>query len=113
MAKMKLNERGLKHARSLIRDDHVVTGSDWSEAQPSTDEENEVLENDGRSEYARWFLGYDPEEDEDNKGYFGFPFGDFDKVHRSGVIAAKQRAAQNDYSDIEKAADELLEMIDK
>jgi len=39
--------------------------------------------------------------------------GDFRKVHRDGLIAAKQRAAQNDYTDIEQAADELLEMIDK
>ncbi len=34
-------------------------------------------------------------------------------VDLTGQIAAKQRAAQNDYPDVEKAADELLQLIDK
>ena len=31
---------------------------------------------------------------------------------RSGLIAAKQRAAQNDHDAVEKAADELLDRLD-
>ena len=42
----------------------------------------------------------------------GFPYGDFHRVHRSGLIAAKQRAAQRDHDDIERAADELLVLLD-
>jgi len=113
MATMKLNDQAFKHAKSLIKSDDVARDTDWSEAQPSTDEENKFLEDEGRSEYAKWYLGYDPEEDKDNKSYYGFPYGDFERVHRDGLIAAKQRAAQNDYSDIEDAADELLQMIER
>jgi hypothetical protein len=34
-------------------------------------------------------------------------------VHRDGLIAAKERAAQQGYHDIEKAADELLQALEK
>jgi hypothetical protein len=34
-------------------------------------------------------------------------------VHRDGLIAAKERAAQQGYQDIEKAADELLSSLEK
>lgn len=110
---MKLNQSAVKHAKQLIKDGTYVVDSDWSEAQSSTIQENNYLDEHDWSEYGKWYLGADSKEDRDTKGHYGFPYGDFTKVHRSGVIAAKQRAAQNDYSDIEKAADELLEMINE
>jgi hypothetical protein len=54
----------------------------------------------------------DESADEETKERFGFPCGDFRRVHRSGLIAAKQRAAQNNYADIERAADALLTLLD-
>ena len=72
MATMKLNDQAFKHAKSLIKSDDVARDTDWSEAQPSTDEENKFLEDEGRSEYAKWYLGYDPEEDKDNKSYYQY-----------------------------------------
>lgn len=110
---MKLNREAVKHAKSLIRDNKVVKNSDWSERQPSPDVENKFLDKHDWDEYAQWHLGLDEDENEETKGHYGFPYGDFKKVYRDGVIAAKQRAAQNDYSDIENAADELLQMIDR
>lgn len=41
-----------------------------------------------------------------------FPYGDFKQVNRAALIHAKQRAAQNDHDEIEKAADELLQYLD-
>jgi hypothetical protein len=61
-------------------------------------------------EYAKWFLAIDGEKD--NKTSYKFPFGDFEKVHRGAVIAAKVRAGQYHHKDIEDAADELLQIID-
>jgi len=109
----KVNRDAVKHARKLIEDGDYVVDTDWSERQPSSDDENRFLEQHGWDEYSKWYLAEDTSEDKDNKGRYKFPYGDFKKVHRSGVIAAKQRAAQNDYSDVEKAADELLQLIDK
>ena len=39
---------------------------DWSEHQPSTQKENEYLQEHGFGEYGKWYLGIDTEEDEDN-----------------------------------------------
>lgn len=110
---MKLNETALQHAKRLIKEGMFVEDSDWSDSQPSAAEENKYLDKHQWDEYSAWYLGIDSSENEETKGHYNFPYGDFKKVHRSGVIAAKQRAAQNDYSNVEKAADELLEMIDK
>ena len=43
---------------------------------------------------------------------YKFPYSDFAKVHRCGVIAAETRAGQYKYNDIEQAAARLHEMID-
>lgn len=110
---LKLNNSAVQNAKSLIKSGKIDFDSDWSEAQPSADQENDFLDEHNWDEYGAWYLGIHTDESEQTKGRFGFPYGDFNNVHRDGVIAAKQRAAQYDYSDIEKAADELLEMIDK
>lgn len=109
----KVNQAAVRHARKLIEDGDYVLDSDWSERQPSADQENKYLDRHDWDDYSEWYLAEDTSEDKDNKGRYKFPYGDFKKVHRAGVIAAKQRAAQNDYPDVEKAADELLQMIDK
>ena len=41
-----------------------------------------------------------------------FPYSDFEKVHRCGVLAAESRAGQYKYDDIEHAAAHLHGMID-
>jgi hypothetical protein len=56
-------------------------------------------------------LGND-ERPEDTKGHYEFPYGDFKKVHRCGLISAESRAGQYKHFDIEKAAHHLHEMID-
>ncbi len=63
--------------------------------------------------WASGICGIDETADEETKDRYGFPYGDFRRVHRSGLIAAKQRAAQNDYADIEQAADALLSLLDE
>lgn len=111
---MKLNQAAFNHAKRLIRDGNVDMESDWGEARPSAGDENRFLEQHDQNwdEYAKWFLALDTD-DKDGKGHYNFPYGDFKQIHRQGVIAAKQRAAQYDYTEIEKAADELLDLIDK
>ena len=85
---------------------------DWSEHQPSNDEENRFLEEHGVREYRKWFLGFEEDEDEDNKGRYKFPYGDFERVHRCGVLAAESRAGQYKYFDIERAASHLHGMLE-
>ncbi len=105
---VQLNPAARDHARDLIDADQYVKDSDWSEAQPSAEDENDFLDRHGWDEYAQWHLAVDTDENEQTKGRYKFPVGDFRRVHRSGLVAAKQRAAEWDYADVEDAADALL-----
>ena len=109
---MQLNKAAEKKAASLIEAGQYVKDSDWSEAQSSTQEENDYLERHDWDDYGAWHLGIHDEKGKETKGRFGFPYGDFRRVHHSGLIAVKQRAAQQGYDAIEKAADRLLELME-
>ena len=111
---VKLNHSGFNHAKQLVTDGKVVIDDRdaWSEHQPSTEEENEFIEKHGFFEYGRWHLGIDDEEDENTKGRYKFPYGDFEKIHRCAVLSAESRAGQYKHFDIENAAAHLHEMID-
>jgi hypothetical protein len=110
---MRVNEAGRRKAKSMIESSQYVLDSSWAGANPSADEENAFLEAHSWAEYAEWHLGIDETAADETKDRYGFPYGDFRRVHRSGLIAAKQRAAQNDYGDIEQAADALLSLLDE
>ena len=110
---MQLNEAGRRKGKSMIESSQYVLDSSWTNANPSADEENAFLENHSWADFSEWHLGVDPTAAEETKERYGFPYGDFRRVHRSGLIAAKQRAAQNDYADIERAADSLLSLLDQ
>ena len=109
---MKVNDRAVKKAKSLIEACQYVLESSWSDANPGSEETNEFLDEHGWDAYGEWHLAVDDEAGEETKERYKFPYGDFRRVHRSGLIAAKQRAARNDYDAVEKAADELLGMLD-
>lgn len=112
MANYKVNRRGVDHARELIRSGQYDTETSWSDAAASAGEENEVIDEDGYKAWSQWHLAEDTEASEGTKGRFRFPYGDFEKVNRAALIHAKQRAAQNDHDQIEKAADRLLQDLD-
>jgi hypothetical protein len=109
---MKLNHKAFEQAENLIVAGKVVRDSDWSERQPTPGAENAFLDDADWETYGRWFLGLDPDESESTEGRYRFPYGDFESVHRSALIAAKQRAGQYDYSTIKDAADHLIVQID-
>jgi len=111
---VKLNEKAFNHAKSLITADKYVVDdrSAWSEHQPSTSQENELIQQCGYAYYAKWHLGIDDEENEEAKGRYKFPYGDFEKVHRCGLLAAESRAGQRKYYDIELAVAHLHGMLD-
>jgi hypothetical protein len=66
-------------------------------------------------EHARKLVeeGVDDEAAEDTKGRYKFPYSDFEKVHRCALLSAESRAGRNKYFDIEKAAHELHQRIEK
>src|SRR5437667_4533934 len=80
---VKLNNRAFEYAIKLIEQGAFVFDQRdmWSEHQPSAQDENEYLKAHGFGEYRKWYLGIDTGEDEDTKGRYKFPYGDFEKVH--------------------------------
>ena len=111
---IELNNAALRAARALVRDGKVVRDDRdaWSEAAPTADEENAFIEREGWTEFAHWHLGIDHDENPETKGAYSFPYGDFRKVHRSGVIAGESRAGQYDHDEIRDALKKLLDLID-
>jgi hypothetical protein len=111
---VKLNPKAFEYAKELIKESHYVLDERdaWSEHQPSALKEDEFISIHGFTEYAKWHLGVDPDEAEDIKGRYKFPYGDFKDVHRCGVLSAESRAAQYKHHDIQVAAAHLHGMLD-
>jgi hypothetical protein len=111
-SKYRVNDDGVAKARRMIDSTQYDLDSAWGDAAPSTEQENDKIERDGYDGYGEWHLAVDTEASEGTKDRYNFPFGDFRRVVRSGLVAAKQRAAQNDHDAVEQTADELLAQLD-
>lgn len=109
-----LNHAAVTFAKELIKDGKIKNDEGhWGQHNPDPAHENTFLQKHEMAEYANWHLGLDASHQESAKGRYKFPYGDFQTVHRDGLIAAKERAAQQSYYDIEQAADELLGLLEK
>ena len=112
MASYAVNERAVAKAKRLIDAHQYVLESVWGDVQPSADDENAYLESHSWDEYGEWYLGLTEGAGEDTKARYGFVYGDFRRVHRSGLIAAEYRAAEWRHKEVELAAHDLLQLLD-
>jgi hypothetical protein len=112
MASYKVNRRGVAHARELIRAKRYVLESEWGQAQPKADDENAYLEHHSWKEYGGWFLGLTEGAPDETKAGYAFVCGDFQRLHRSGLIACVYRAAEWRHKEVERAAYRLLQELD-
>ena len=112
---VKLNKRGHRHAKRLIEEGKFINDEReaWSDHHPSTETEEQFIEKNGFLEYGIWFLAVNDQYNKDRKRYYELPYGDFDKVHRCSILAARSRAGQSKALDVENAAADLLAAIDK
>jgi hypothetical protein len=113
VASYSVNRRAVAHAERLIDARQYVLDSDWGEVQPRADDENAFVESHSWDEYAAWHLGLTDEAADETKGRYAFVYGDFRRVHRTGLIACHYRAAEWRHKEIELAAHELLQRLDK
>lgn len=113
MARYTLNERAFEHARRLIEKRQYILNSDWGERQPRADDENRYLERHDWDEYGAWHLGLTDGARDETKARFAFVYGDFRRIHRTGIIAVHFRAAEWRHKEVELAAHELLQLLDK
>jgi hypothetical protein len=113
MASYTVNPRGLEHARRLIDAGQYVIESEWGEVQPRAAAENAYLEKHSWDEYAEWHLGLTEGANDGTKARYAFVYGDFRRIHRMGVIACHYRAAEWRHKEIELAAHDLLQYLDR
>ncbi len=113
MARYELNEAGVRRCRELIDAKQYVLDSEWGETQPNAAAENSYLENHSWEEYAAWHLGLTVGARDHTKARYAFVYGDFRRVHRSGLIACVYRAAEWRHKQVELAAHDLLQRLDE
>jgi hypothetical protein len=112
MASYTVNRAAFDHALEKIEANQYVLDSNWGDAQPTADDENEYLDRHSWDEYASWHLGLTEGANDETKARHAFVFGDFRRVHRMGLIACRFRAAEWRHKDVELAAHELLQRLD-
>jgi hypothetical protein len=113
MAVYDVNEKAVSRARELIAARQYVLDSDWGDVQPDAEAENAFLDSHTWDEYAAWHLGLTEGATDETKARYGFVFGDFRRIHRTGLIACHYRAAEWRHKSVELAAHDLLQRLDE
>ena len=113
MAAYSVNPDGVAWARQLIDRRQYVLDSDWGQVQPRAGDQNAFLKSHSWEEYARWHLGLTDGARDQTKARYAFVFGDYRRVHRMGIIACLYRAAEWRHKEVELAAHDLLQLLDK
>ena len=85
MASYSVNEAAVARAERLIAARQYVLDSDWGDVQPRAEAENAFLASHSWDEYAEWHLGLTSGATEQTKGRYAFVYGDFRRIHRSGL----------------------------
>ena len=112
MASYLVNWRAVARAGQLIDAGKYVLASEWGEVQPRAVDENAYLESHAWDEYSEWHLGLTEGAADESKARYAFVYGDFRRVHRSGLIACVYRAAEWRHKAVERAAYHLLQHLD-
>ena len=113
MASYAVNPDAVAHCRALIEKKQYVLDSDWGSVQPGADAQNAFLERHPWEEYAAWHLGLTVGANDETKARHAFVYGDLRRVHRTALIACVYRASEWRHKDVELAAHDLLQLLDK
>ena len=113
MASYSLNPKAVARAEELIDARQYVLESEWGSVQPKAADENAYLEKHSFEEYELWHLGLTEGAADGTKARYAFVYGDFRRIHRMGLIACLYRAAEWRHKEIELAAHDLLQRLDR
>ena len=106
------NDAAVDHVRRLIDARQYVLDSDWGDVQPNAAAQNAYLERHTWAEYAAWHLALKDGATDETKSRYAFVMGDLRRIHRSALIACVYRAAEWRHKSVERAAHELLQLLD-
>ncbi|KRF48560.1 hypothetical protein AB4Z14_10425 [Terrabacter sp. 2TAF16] len=113
MAKYLVNDAAVARCRDLIDKRQYVLDSDWGQVQPDAEAQNAYLERHPWDDYAAWHLGLTEGANDGTKARYAFVVGDFRRVHRTALIACVYRASEWRHKDVELAAHDLLQHLDR
>jgi hypothetical protein len=113
MASYEVNPDAVAHCRALIEKKQYALDSDWGSVQPGADAQNAFLERHSWDEYAAWHLGLTEGATDGTKARYAFVYGDLRRVHRTALIACVYRASEWRHKDVELAAHDLLQLLDR
>ena len=108
-----MNPDAVAHAERLIDSRQYVLVSEWGDVQPKAAAENAYLESHSWEEYAAWHLGLTAGAKDGTKARYAFVYGDFRRLHRTGLIACVYRASEWRHKQVELAAHDLLQELDR
>lgn len=111
---VKLNKRAETYAQARVNSGKIDYDGEWA----FSDDERNALFADGIERFAEWHLGTDTDGDEDKAGTYQFATGKGGMVFRSALEsiikeARKRKKKEPGCADIESAAKELLDRVDR
>jgi hypothetical protein len=113
IASYAVNDAAVRRAKRLIEARQYILDSDWGDMQPTAKDENAFLSTHSWDEYAEWHLGLTEGAADETKARYAFVYGDFRRLHRTGLIACVYRAAEWRHKEVELAAHDLLQLLDR
>jgi hypothetical protein len=108
-----LNAAGYAFAQRLMEAGRFVAdpAGAWRAHRPSREAEDAFVDAHGYGGFGDWHLAVNDAHGAETKARYEFPYGDFERAHRCGLIAAERRADQFGHLDVASAASRLLAMI--
>jgi hypothetical protein len=113
MATYTVNDAAVAATRRRIEARQYVLDSDWGQVQPDAAAQNSYLDAHAWEDYASWHLGLTEGANDGTKARYAFVCGDFRRVHRTALIACVYRASEWRHKDVELAAHDLLQHLDR
>jgi hypothetical protein len=113
VASYSVNKLAAQRARERIDARQYVLDSDWGESAPDAEAENRYLRSHSWDAYAEWHLGLTDGASDGTKARYAFVMGDFRRIHRTALIACVYRAAEWRHKEVELAAHDLLQRLDR
>jgi hypothetical protein len=95
MASYSVNAHAITRARRLIDARRQVLDSDWGRFNPEQPARTRSSRSHPREEYAEWHLGVTEGAEDETKASYALVYGDFRRVHRTGLIACHYGAAES------------------
>jgi len=110
---MQLNPLAVQKAHQLIDHGLFRISTPWQRIQPTPNAAQKYLTANGTEAYSAWFLAVDPSLPEDDPARYQWPIGDFNALHRSGLIAARDLAHKHQLAEIAGAVEDILFLFDR